>query len=378
MIYNKKNERSLDDLLKESLKDSSAIDLNEFKKLLLNKPIDSILKNNIDLSLDNKLILERFKIFQKLYPLIKNILNELKITSSLLSNIFEIYIPIASYMADQSQKKVMTFGISGAQGSGKTTMSKILEVILTETFKKNVAVVSLDDFYKTYEERSKMSQKVHPLFKIRSVAGTHDTKLLELVLNNLISSTPDSKIKIPRFCKMAKNGDGDRLPKNDWNISYGKTDIILFEGWMIGATPQSEVELTKPINVREQDEDPDIVWRKTSNQILRTEYQSIFSKIDDLFFIKVKDTKEIFRNRELQEKQLRETVAYNNCDEDKVYNVGAMTKKEVLNFIMLFERTSSHMLKTVPEKSKVTIYLDRDHVISKIKIKNYDSLLNIL
>ena len=56
MIYNKKNERSLDDLLKESLKDSSAIDLNEFKKLLLNKPIDSILKNNIDLSLDNKLI----------------------------------------------------------------------------------------------------------------------------------------------------------------------------------------------------------------------------------------------------------------------------------------------------------------------------------
>ena len=69
-------------------------------------------------------------------------------------------------------------GLTGGQGSGKSTISNILKIILKERFELNTVIFSIDDFYKTLNERKIMSKKINPLFLTRGVPGTHDTKLL--------------------------------------------------------------------------------------------------------------------------------------------------------------------------------------------------------
>ena len=68
--------------------------------------------------------------------------------------------------------KTLFLGFSGGQGSGKTTVTEILKIILKKFFKRQIHVSSIDDFYKTLEDRKKMSNKIHPLFRTRGVPGT--------------------------------------------------------------------------------------------------------------------------------------------------------------------------------------------------------------
>ena len=76
------------------------------------------------------------------------------------------------------KKKTKVIGLTGGQGTGKSTISNILKIILKEAYNLNTVIFSIDDFYKTYKERKKMSEKVSPLFLTRGVPGTHDTNLL--------------------------------------------------------------------------------------------------------------------------------------------------------------------------------------------------------
>ncbi len=84
-------------------------------------------------------------------------------------------IPVCFWMAKKAKKnKTMIVGLSGGQGTGKTTISSIIKIILEKYFKLNVFKISIDDFYKTRKERIILSKKVHPLLKTRGVPGTHD------------------------------------------------------------------------------------------------------------------------------------------------------------------------------------------------------------
>ena len=55
--------------------------------------------------------------------------------------------------------KTLFLGFSGGQGSGKTTITKILKIILKNFSKKEIHVSSIDDFYKTLKDRNKMSSQ---------------------------------------------------------------------------------------------------------------------------------------------------------------------------------------------------------------------------
>ena len=84
-------------------------------------------------------------------------------------------IPVCFWMAKKVKKnKTMIVGLSGGQGTGKTTISSIIKIILEKYFKLNVFKISIYDFYKTRKERIILSKKVHPLLKTRGVPGTHD------------------------------------------------------------------------------------------------------------------------------------------------------------------------------------------------------------
>ena len=49
----------------------------------------------------------------------------------------------------KKKKSPLIIGLAGGQGSGKTTISSILSLILKKYFKLKVFKISIDDFYKT-------------------------------------------------------------------------------------------------------------------------------------------------------------------------------------------------------------------------------------
>ena len=147
------------------------------------------------------------------------------------------YMPISQkiYKNYLKTKKTKVIGLTGGQGSGKSTISKILKIILEEGFKLNTVIFSIDDFYKTLKERKKMSLKVSPLFLTRGVPGTHDTKMLFNCFKN-IKKKKFKKIYIPKFDKSID----DRAKKVKWQFIKIKPQIVIFEGWCVGVSAQKK------------------------------------------------------------------------------------------------------------------------------------------
>ena len=56
------------------------------------------------------------------------------------------------------------------------------------------------------------------------------------------------------------------------------------EGWCVGAKPQSNFLIKKPINILEKYEDKDLIWRKYVNEKLKKEYKKLFAMIDHFDF----------------------------------------------------------------------------------------------
>lgn len=317
---------------------------------------------------------ERLTILRRAYPALKRYKDKLDISASLLPETFCIYIPIARFMAEQARdirqrhRRAAVFGINGGQGSGKTTINAFLQIILGQGLGLKSAGFSIDDVYKTYDQRQAMAREVHPLFAIRSVAGTHDTALAISTLNELTHAGPGDRVIVPHFDKMARGGQGDRLPEADWPMIEGPVDVVIFEGWCVGARPQAEEELTKPINQRESDEDPDGSWRNTMNGLLATDYRALFDLIDELLVIQIRSMEDVFLNRELQEQHLRKKLAAAQERGEDTGELGAMSPEEVVAFISLYERTTRHMLATLPNEARLTLFIGDHHRIERVRV----------
>ena len=78
----------------------------------------------------------------------------------------------------RKNKKTLLVGLAGGQGTGKTTISTLLKLVLIKYFKLQVFKISIDDFYKTRKERILLSKKKHPLLLTRGVPGTHDINFI--------------------------------------------------------------------------------------------------------------------------------------------------------------------------------------------------------
>ena len=86
-----------------------------------------------------------------------------------LEQLNKFYIPISNMIRDEyiKKKKTKVIGLTGAQGTGKSTISNILKIILKEAYKLETVTFSIDDFYKTLQERKEMSKKINSLFLTR-------------------------------------------------------------------------------------------------------------------------------------------------------------------------------------------------------------------
>ena len=270
----------------------------------------------------------------------------------------KFYIPMSFWIERKYKKKGKTLflGVSGGQGSGKTTVTGILKIILKKFFKRQIHVSSIDDFYKTLEERNKMSNKIHSLFKTRGVPGTHDINLVKNFFN-FIKKEKFRKIKLPKFEKARD----DRLKKKYWYSVKKKPEIVILEGWCVGAKPQTNSLIRKPINILEKYEDRDLIWRKYVNEKLKKEYKKLFAMIDYLIFMKVPNFNMVFKWRLLQENKLRK----------KSYlKTKVMSYNEIKRFIMFYQRITLQMIKDLSKSASVVMLLKKNHEIKKVLFRS--------
>ena len=265
----------------------------------------------------------------------------------------KFYLPLSEWIYSIYSKdfKTKIIGLSGGQGAGKSTITGILKLILKKKYGLNICVFSIDDFYKTKNERLRMSKKKHPLFITRGVPGTHDITLL----NQTIRKLKQKKFRTVLIPKFDKSKD-DRYRKNKWQKIKIKPDIIIFEGWCVGTTHQNNNELKRPLNLIEKKYDENLKWRKTVNNLIKKRYKNIFNKIDKLVFLKVPHFNYIIKWRWLQEQKMKLTTKSKKT----------MSKTQVKEFIMFYERLTKHMIKNYSKISDLTIFLDKNHRSKKM------------
>ena len=214
--------------------------VNELRK---NNCFDRLAVNNLDLNLDFKVINEivdrRSQLLRLVYPEILETLAlhnvQIDPPSATLPLLWHYWLPLAQSLAHQQQKIARPFiqGLLGGQGTGKTTLGIVLNILL-RLLGKTFLSISLDDIYKSYADRQKLRDR-RPDLIWRGPPSTHDIDLGIQVLQQLRDLNPDhpQPIEIPRFDKSLYNGAGDRIEPE---ISDG-ADIILFEGWFVGMRP---------------------------------------------------------------------------------------------------------------------------------------------
>ena len=266
----------------------------------------------------------------------------------------KFYLPLSKwiYSIYKKDNKTKIIGLAGGQGAGKSTVTGILKFIFKKKYGLNLCCFSIDDFYKTKTERRKMSKKVHPLFLTRGVPGTHDIGLI----NKTIKKLKTKKFKTVLIPKFDKSID-DRLKKNKWQKIKNRPNIIIFEGWCVGARHQKDSELKNPLNLIEKTYDLNLVWRRTVNYYLKNQYKKLFNKLDKLIYLKAPDFDWVFKWRLHQEEKMKLT------SKDKKI----MSKSEVRNFIMYYERLTKHMMRDLKNISDLTVYLDIKHRSKKMK-----------
>lgn len=223
-------------------------------------------------------------------------------------------------------------------------MTFLLNHILNKYTPFKSLVLSIDDYYLNIKEREELAKKIHPLCLTRGVPGTHNiTKLIETI-SILTSDCSNFEVSLPSFSKL----NDDYYPEKNWRIYKSKPDIIFIEGWCIGANPIEEEEWLPPLNYVEKELDPNAVWGKWSNEILRTKYQKLFRLLDLLIMIRLPSMDDVFKSRWKQELTLKKM----NINKD------TLNREKVNKFVMHFERLTRHMLKTLP--SSADIIIDRD------------------
>ncbi|MDP5015774.1 MAG: glycerate kinase [Dolichospermum sp.] len=214
----------------------------------------------------------------------------------MLQVLWDLWLPLGIQIAAQRQQLGKPFiqGILGSQGTGKTTMSRILVLILQHLGYRTLSL-SLDDFYKTYSDRLTLMQQDSRLVW-RGPPGTHDIHLALSLLDQIHQSK--SPVIVPRFDKSAHGGAGDRTTSE---FITNNVDIVLFEGWFVGVKPINPTAfLTAPSPILT---DADRKFASDMNHQLQS-YLPLWEKLDSLIVLYPTDYRYSLTWRKQAEKQM--------------------------------------------------------------------------
>ena len=265
-------------------------------------------------------------------------------------------IPLCFWINKKANKTRPYFvGLAGGQGTGKTTISSLIRIILTKYFKLNVFRISIDDFYKTRKERINLSKRVHPMLLTRGVPGTHDINMM-LNFFRRSKSKKFKRLKLPTFNKAID----DRYSKKKWYDLKKKPDVIIFEGWCVGAKSEKNTTLNKAINSLERAKDQKKIWRKHVNHQLKSKYKNLYSQLNCLIYIKAKNFSLLQKWRLKQERKL--------WVKSKVKSK-IMSRGDVLNFMQTYQRITQNMFRNMPKYASVIFNLNSNHQIKSAVYK---------
>ncbi|SHF62153.1 D-glycerate 3-kinase [Microbulbifer donghaiensis] len=264
----------------------------------------------------------------------------------------QYYLPLAVWLADRrSPERTLVVGICGGQGSGKSTLTDFLQLVWAQ-MDLRCAGFSLDDIYLTKTERQGLAKTVHPLLITRGVPGTHDVQLGLDTIAALCNADAHSETPIPQFDKSID----DRAPRCDWPIHRGRVDILLFEGWCVGARPWQGAEAA--INALERREDAAGIWRSYVNTQLAGPYRELFAMLDLLLMLKVPSMECVLEWRRLQEQKLRARSGRGMSDD------------ELARFVQHYERITRNLLDEMPARADCVFELGRDHQIEGLRLNS--------
>ena len=268
-------------------------------------------------------------------------------------------IPLCFWINSKADKKKPYFvGLAGGQGTGKTTTSSLIKIILSKYFKLNVFRISIDDFYKTRKERISLSKRVHPMLLTRGVPGTHDINMM-LNFFKKSKSKKFKRLKLPTFNKAID----DRFSKKHWYNLKKKPDVIIFEGWCVGAKSENNNTLKKTINSMERTKDRKQIWRKYVNDQLKSKYKKLYSQLNCLIYLKAKDFSLLQKWRLKQERKLW-------IKSKRSSNTKIMSKQDVLSFMQTYQRVTQNMFRYMPKYASIIINLNSNHQIKSAVYKN--------
>lgn len=260
-----------------------------------------------------------------------------------LDLLWDFWLPLANQIAHwhQTAGHLLIQGILGGQGTGKTTLTRILSQILGQ-MGFQVCGLSIDDLYKTYAERSQL-QQADPRFRWRGPPGTHDVQLGLSVLHQLRHASPQRPVAIPRFDKSAWGGAGDRSQPE---VVTG-ADIVLFEGWFVGVRPIDPAAFdTAPAPIETED---DRTFARDINTRLH-DYLPLWDQLDRLILLYPTDYRLSQQWRQQAEQQMMAS------------GKSGMSDREIIEFVQYFWRSLHPDLFIEPLRH------DPDHVDLVIEI----------
>ena len=274
-------------------------------------------------------------------------LRQEQLPADFAAEIERLHAPLAARIAAVAMGAAFVVGICGPQGSGKTTTVRLVARLL-EAGGLKVATLSLDDLYLPRADREALARDVHPLLRTRGAPGTHDVALGLSVLDSLAG---EGVTALPRFDKAFD----DRAPAETWPRVAGPVDIVLLEGWCLGARPEAPEALLEPVNALERERDPGGVWRAYVNAALAGPYRALFARLDLMVLFTAPDFETVLAWRQEQEAKLRERLAVAGQGAGQ-----AMSAAEVAQFVQHYERLTRHIAREMPARADLVIGLDKD------------------
>ena len=257
----------------------------------------------------------------------------------------EDYRQLAALLLDRwYDQGVQYVGIGGGQGAGKSTLGRLL----TEAGKLSglrTCVLSIDDFYLPQADRQALGRRVHPLLATRGPPGTHDIALCHSVLDALPYA---HEVDVPVFDKGRDDRTGMRTVP-------GYVDVVVLEGWCVGARPSPPELLAKPVNSLERDRDPHSAWRNHINDALGAGYADLFKGLESLVYLQAPDMAAVRRWRLQQEKERPPELR--------------MTATEVDRFVQHYDRITLAMMRDLPYRAEVVVALDQYHKVANLTFR---------
>ncbi|KAH8918989.1 P-loop containing nucleoside triphosphate hydrolase protein [Atractiella rhizophila] len=207
------------------------------------------------------------------------------------------------------RKDPLFVGIQGPQGSGKSHLSRLLEISLpSPPHSYKTLILSLDDLYLPFQEQSSLSRQ-HPsndLLTGRGPPGTHDLPLALEVFGKLRRR---EELTLPSYDKSLHDGRGDRVEGR--MVVHGnlakEVEIVIFEGWMVGFSPLAERHL---VERWENAKDGEWIKRYSLETLLDSNrrliaYQALWKEIDCFVQINPEKTDYVWEWRLEQEHNMK-------------------------------------------------------------------------